>query len=173
MSTCTNESMTNHHGTGFFTQIAETIHTWRQRHQQRRELANWNDRDLHDVRQLPRGYHLATLPRSRPPYAFALRHPGCDRRTHRALTQIKLGAAVTAYHAQGSACPSGQFRSIPPEIYRGREQWKIFADNFGSAARCPPNGIGSWQLPCLLCSSSLWAYRLQAYCTEQATADGG
>ena len=49
MSTCTHESMTNHHGTGFFAQLGETIRTWRERQQQRRELASWNERDLHDV----------------------------------------------------------------------------------------------------------------------------
>jgi uncharacterized protein YjiS (DUF1127 family) len=41
--------MTNHHGTGFFTQIGETLRTWRTRREQRLELARWNERDLHDV----------------------------------------------------------------------------------------------------------------------------
>ena len=49
MSTCTHESMTNHHETGFLAQISETIHTWRERQQQRRELGRWSERDLHDV----------------------------------------------------------------------------------------------------------------------------
>ena len=49
MSICTHESMTNHHGTGFFAELGETMRTWRERHRQRRELANWNERDLHDV----------------------------------------------------------------------------------------------------------------------------
>jgi uncharacterized protein YjiS (DUF1127 family) len=49
MSTCAHESMTNHHGKGLFAQIGETLHTWRERQQQRRELARWNERDLHDV----------------------------------------------------------------------------------------------------------------------------
>jgi uncharacterized protein YjiS (DUF1127 family) len=49
MSTCTHESMTNHHETGFLAQILEIIHTWRERQQQRRELARWSERDLHDV----------------------------------------------------------------------------------------------------------------------------
>jgi len=49
MSTCTHESMTNHHGTGFLAQILETIHIWRERQQSRRELARWSERDLHDV----------------------------------------------------------------------------------------------------------------------------
>jgi uncharacterized protein YjiS (DUF1127 family) len=49
MSTCTHESMTNHHGTGLFARLGETLHTWRERQQQRRELARWSERDLHDV----------------------------------------------------------------------------------------------------------------------------
>ena len=49
MSTCTPVSMTNHHGTGFFAQLGETFRTWRARQQQRRELASWSERDLHDV----------------------------------------------------------------------------------------------------------------------------
>jgi uncharacterized protein YjiS (DUF1127 family) len=49
MSTCTHESMTNHHGPGFLAQISETLHTWRLRRQQRLELYRWTDRDLHDV----------------------------------------------------------------------------------------------------------------------------
>lgn len=49
MSTCTHESMTNNHETGLLAQIAETLHVWRERRQQRAELAQWNERDLHDV----------------------------------------------------------------------------------------------------------------------------
>jgi uncharacterized protein YjiS (DUF1127 family) len=49
MSTCTHESMTNHHGHGVFAQLGETIRIWRDRQQQRRELARWSERDLHDV----------------------------------------------------------------------------------------------------------------------------
>jgi uncharacterized protein YjiS (DUF1127 family) len=49
MSTFTNQTMTNHHGAGLFLQLNETIHIWRQRIRQRRELAQWTDRDLHDV----------------------------------------------------------------------------------------------------------------------------
>jgi uncharacterized protein YjiS (DUF1127 family) len=41
--------MTNHHGTGFFAQIGETLRSWRNRREQRLELARWNERDLHDV----------------------------------------------------------------------------------------------------------------------------
>jgi uncharacterized protein YjiS (DUF1127 family) len=49
MSICTHETMTNHHGTGFFSQVSETLRIWRERRQQRRELAHWNERDMHDV----------------------------------------------------------------------------------------------------------------------------
>jgi uncharacterized protein YjiS (DUF1127 family) len=49
MSTCSHELMTNHHATGVFAQLFETLHTWRERQQQRRELANWSERELHDV----------------------------------------------------------------------------------------------------------------------------
>ena len=34
---------------GFFAQVSETLHLWRDRQRQRRELAQWTDRDLHDV----------------------------------------------------------------------------------------------------------------------------
>jgi uncharacterized protein YjiS (DUF1127 family) len=49
MSTCSHESMINHHDTGFLAQLNETVHVWRERQRQRRELAQWTDRDLHDV----------------------------------------------------------------------------------------------------------------------------
>ncbi len=49
MSTYTHESMINHHGSGFFAQLSETLHTWRQRQLQRRQLAELTARDLHDV----------------------------------------------------------------------------------------------------------------------------
>ena len=49
MSTYTHKSMINHHGTGFLTRLAETLHVWRQRYQSRRELAKWSDRELHDI----------------------------------------------------------------------------------------------------------------------------
>ena len=48
MSTFTHESMTNHHP-GFFAQVSETLHVWRERLRQRRELTQWTDRDLHDI----------------------------------------------------------------------------------------------------------------------------
>jgi uncharacterized protein YjiS (DUF1127 family) len=41
--------MTNHHATGFFGQVGETLHIWRERRAQRLELARWTERDLHDV----------------------------------------------------------------------------------------------------------------------------
>jgi len=49
MSIYSHQSMTNHHGSGFFGQLGETFHVWRDRVRQRRELAQWSDRDLHDV----------------------------------------------------------------------------------------------------------------------------
>jgi uncharacterized protein YjiS (DUF1127 family) len=49
MSTFTHESMINHHGTSLLSQLAETVHVWRQRYQSRRELATWSNRDLHDI----------------------------------------------------------------------------------------------------------------------------
>jgi uncharacterized protein YjiS (DUF1127 family) len=43
--------MTNTHGSGsgFFARVSETLHTWRDRRRQRRELTLWTARDLHDV----------------------------------------------------------------------------------------------------------------------------
>ena len=49
MSTCTHESMTNHHAPGILALILETLHVWQERRHQRAELAQWNERDLHDV----------------------------------------------------------------------------------------------------------------------------
>ena len=49
MSTRHREAMTNHHEEGFLAHLNETIHTWRLRQIQRRELAHWTERDLHDV----------------------------------------------------------------------------------------------------------------------------
>lgn len=49
MSTCTHESMTNHHAHGGLAAIAETLHLWRERFHQRREIAEWTERDLHDL----------------------------------------------------------------------------------------------------------------------------
>ena len=49
MSILTHESMTNHHVAGVWANLAETLHAWRQRYRTRQELAQWTDRDLHDV----------------------------------------------------------------------------------------------------------------------------
>jgi uncharacterized protein YjiS (DUF1127 family) len=49
MSTFTHESMRNHHGSGFFAQLSDTLHVWRQRQLDRRQLAEMTPRDLHDV----------------------------------------------------------------------------------------------------------------------------
>ena len=49
MSIYSHQSMTNHHSTGFLAQLGETLHVWRNRLRQRRELTHWTDRDLHDV----------------------------------------------------------------------------------------------------------------------------
>ena len=49
MSTCTHESMTNHHGFGLLTQLGETFHVWRDRRRSRYELTQWSERDLHDI----------------------------------------------------------------------------------------------------------------------------
>jgi uncharacterized protein YjiS (DUF1127 family) len=49
MSTCSHESMTNNHHSGLFVQLSETLHVWRERQRARRELAQWTDRDLHDI----------------------------------------------------------------------------------------------------------------------------
>jgi uncharacterized protein YjiS (DUF1127 family) len=48
MSTCSDHSMTIHHE-GLIAQLAATLRLWRQRAAQRRELAHFSDRDLHDV----------------------------------------------------------------------------------------------------------------------------
>ena len=49
MSTYTHGSMINRHGSGLFAQLRETLHIWRQRQVQRRQLAELTPRDLHDV----------------------------------------------------------------------------------------------------------------------------
>ena len=49
MSTCTTQSMTNHHAAGLFGQVGETLHVWHERYRTRRELAQWTTRDLQDV----------------------------------------------------------------------------------------------------------------------------
>jgi len=49
MSTYSHAPMINHHGFGFFAQLSETFHIWRQRQRDRRQLAELTPRDLHDV----------------------------------------------------------------------------------------------------------------------------
>ena len=49
MSIHSQQPMINHHGSGFWFQVEETIHVWRERQRQRRELAQWTARDLQDV----------------------------------------------------------------------------------------------------------------------------
>jgi uncharacterized protein YjiS (DUF1127 family) len=49
MSIFTHESMTNHHADGLLNQVGETLHTWWDRYERRRELSQWSDRDLHDI----------------------------------------------------------------------------------------------------------------------------
>ena len=49
MSTLTHESMTNHHQSGLFARIGETLHIWRQRARDRRALSELSARDLHDA----------------------------------------------------------------------------------------------------------------------------
>ena len=49
MSICTHESMTNHHVTGMWAGVSETLHRWRQRYRDRQELSRWTERELHDV----------------------------------------------------------------------------------------------------------------------------
>jgi uncharacterized protein YjiS (DUF1127 family) len=49
MSIYAHQSMTNTHSEGLLARLTETFHVWRDRRRQRRELAQWTDRDLHDV----------------------------------------------------------------------------------------------------------------------------
>ena len=49
MSSLTHESMRNIHISDLFNQLGQNVHIWRERARQRRELAQWTDRDLHDV----------------------------------------------------------------------------------------------------------------------------
>ncbi len=43
--------MTNNHAFVDLHQVAETVRTWRERYRQRRDLAQLNERDLHDIGQ--------------------------------------------------------------------------------------------------------------------------
>jgi uncharacterized protein YjiS (DUF1127 family) len=49
MSTCTHESMTNHHASLSLAGVVETLHVWRSRRHERRELAQWSERDVNDA----------------------------------------------------------------------------------------------------------------------------
>ena len=49
MSIYSHQSMTNPHSQGLLAELAETLQVWRDRSRQRRELAQWTERDLHDV----------------------------------------------------------------------------------------------------------------------------
>jgi uncharacterized protein YjiS (DUF1127 family) len=49
MSIYSHPPMINHHGSGLFAQLSETIHVWRQRQIDRRQLAELSERDRHDV----------------------------------------------------------------------------------------------------------------------------
>jgi uncharacterized protein YjiS (DUF1127 family) len=49
MSIYPHQPMINHHGLGVLSQLGETFHVWRERQRQRRELAQWTERDMHDV----------------------------------------------------------------------------------------------------------------------------
>jgi uncharacterized protein YjiS (DUF1127 family) len=41
--------MINHHELGFLARLGDKLHVWRDRWEQRHELAQWTDRELHDV----------------------------------------------------------------------------------------------------------------------------
>lgn len=49
MSIYSHQQMINHHGSGILAQLSNTVHVWRERQRQRRELAQWTERDMHDV----------------------------------------------------------------------------------------------------------------------------
>ena len=49
MSTYTHESMINHHAPSLFSQVLDTLHVWHKRYRARRELAQWSERELHDI----------------------------------------------------------------------------------------------------------------------------
>ena len=49
MSICSHETMTNSHGAGVVAQLVDTLRLWRDRWNQRRELARWTEREMHDV----------------------------------------------------------------------------------------------------------------------------
>ncbi|CCD97440.1 conserved hypothetical protein [Bradyrhizobium sp. STM 3809] len=41
--------MTKHHGSAFWSGVAELLAAWRFRYRSRHELAQWSERDLHDL----------------------------------------------------------------------------------------------------------------------------
>jgi uncharacterized protein YjiS (DUF1127 family) len=49
MSIYSHQSMINHHGSGILSHLSETLHVWQERARNRRELAQWTERDLHDI----------------------------------------------------------------------------------------------------------------------------
>ena len=53
MSTLTPQSMINHHEAGvvshLLSQVGNTLQVWRRRYRYRQELAQWTERDLHDI----------------------------------------------------------------------------------------------------------------------------
>jgi uncharacterized protein YjiS (DUF1127 family) len=49
MSSCSQHQMINHHDLGILAQLSATLRVWRDRQRQRRELAQWTERDMHDV----------------------------------------------------------------------------------------------------------------------------
>lgn len=49
MSICAEHSMTNLHDSSVWARIAETVRCWRQRHNERLELAKYSERELRDV----------------------------------------------------------------------------------------------------------------------------
>lgn len=49
MSIQCHQSMTKRHELGILNQLGDTLQVWRDRQRQRRELARWTERDLHDV----------------------------------------------------------------------------------------------------------------------------
>lgn len=49
MSSFTHDAMTNLHSWGLVKRISDTLRIWRERVRLRGELAQWTDRDLHDV----------------------------------------------------------------------------------------------------------------------------
>jgi len=49
MSILTTQSMTNRHAVSILSQLSDTLHVWHERYRTRAELAQWTDRELHDV----------------------------------------------------------------------------------------------------------------------------